>query len=531
MTERNTDTAATWHFHNATKYVLPPGDHIADDRIMMGEPPHLIRAIGEQSPANEPLPYKIYTSLDPIPLPRDPAVRTLTALDAIAATGDLAVEQAVPDLATLAQILLQSNGLLKRWTAPSGRVIDFRAAGCTGARYHLELYLVCGDLPDLAAGVYHYAAHDHTLRQLRAGDFRGALAAATGNEPSVARAPVTILCTSTFWRNAWRYQARAYRHTYWDAGTLLSHVLAVAADAGLSSNVVLGYADAPVNALLDVDGEHEATVALIPLGRTRESAPASPAVSPLNLPTQPISSSEIVFPEIVAMHAASNLASSAEAAEWRANPLQRSLPAPTGSLTRLRPFDPSQIPAESIEAVIQRRRSNRNYAVETPLPFDAFSTVLDRAMRGTAMDCLDPAAAPLHDVYLIVNNVEGLEPGSYVLNRAQGSVELLNPGNHRTAAARLALDQEYAADAHVNVHTLTDLDAVLARYGNRGYRLAQLEAAVFAGRLQLAAHALGLGAVGSTSPDDEVTAYFSPHAAAKSFMFIAVFGVRRPRGA
>jgi hypothetical protein len=113
------------------------------------------------------------------------------------------------------------------------------------------------------------------------------------------------------------------------------------------------------------------------------------------------------------------------------------------------------------------------------------------------------------------------------VNRAEGTVELLNPGDHRRAAARIALDQEYAADAHVNVHALTDLEPVLARYGNRGYRLAQLEAALFAGRLQLAAHALRLGAVGSTSPDDEVTAFFSPHAAGKSFMFIAVFGVRR----
>ena len=31
---------------------------------------------------------------------------------------------------------------------------------------------MCGDLPDLEAGVYHYAAQDHALRQLRRGDLR-----------------------------------------------------------------------------------------------------------------------------------------------------------------------------------------------------------------------------------------------------------------------------------------------------------------------------------------------------------------------
>ena len=46
--------------------------------------------------------------------------------------------------------------------------------------------------------------------------------------------------------------------------------------------------------------------------------------------------------------------------------------------------------------------------------------------------------------------------------------------------------------------------------------------------VEIAAHALCLGAVGSTSADDEVTAHFSPHAAGKSFMLVTVFGPSRP---
>ena len=70
---------------------------------------------------------------------------------------------------------------------------------------------------------------------------------------------------------------------------------------------------------------------------------------------------------------------------------------------------------------------------------------------------------------------------------------------------------------------------MLERYGNRGYRLAQLECSLYAGKLHLGTHALGLGAVGSTSFDDEVIDFFSPHAAGKSYMFILVFGKRRRR--
>ena len=47
----------------------------------------------------------------------------------------------------------------------------------------------------------------------------GNLAQATAMEPAVARAPATIICTGTYWRNAWKYQARTYRHFGWDSGT------------------------------------------------------------------------------------------------------------------------------------------------------------------------------------------------------------------------------------------------------------------------------------------------------------------------
>src|SRR5215207_1139938 len=526
--ERNQDTVAAWRFHNATKYIGPTGlRDYADAEILMGEPPHLFQAMGEQDPAIEPLPYKIYTTLEPIPLPRDFPVSDLPALDALTATGELETAGAVPDLNTVARLCLRSNGLLKRWRSPSGREIDFRAAGCTGARYHLELYLVCGELPGLEAGVYQYAAHDHSLRRLRAGDYRVSVIAATGQEPAIAAAPIIAVWTSTFWRNAWRYQARAYRHVYWDTATALANLLAVAADARLPARVVLGFADHQINTLLDVDGEREAAVSLVALGRSNDAPPDSPEIRPLGLTTLPLSEREIDFPEIGAMHAASSLASGAEASAWRTGAFLPSVPSPVNAPIPLQLLDAAAAPTDSIDTVIERRRSNRHYAEETPVSFAALSTMLIASLKGTVMDCLVSGAPPLFTPYLIVNNVAGLSPGAYAVNPEQLALDLLRTGEMHDTARRLACDQDYAAHAHVNAYALTDLAPVLEHFGNRGYRVAQLEAALFGAKMQLAAHALGLGAVGSTSFDDEVTAHFSPHAAGKSFMFIAVFGPRR----
>ena len=64
----------------------------------------------------------------------------------------------------------------------------------------------------------------------------------------------------------------------------------------------------------------------------------------------------------------------------------------------------------------------------------------------------------------------------------------------------------------------------LARFGNRGYRAAQLEGGIVGGRLYLAAYALRFGATGLTFLDDEVTEFFSPHAEGKSVMFLTALG-------
>jgi SagB-type dehydrogenase family enzyme len=227
------------------------------------------------------------------------------------------------------------------------------------------------------------------------------------------------------------------------------------------------------------------------------------------------------------MHAASSLASGAEARAWRAGTGQAMTPAPSGTTVPLRPLDAAEMPTDAIDDVIARRRSNRHYQAETPLPLAALSTALMRSWQGTDIDCLPADAGALFTPYLIVNNVEGVAPGAYAVHAKDGVLELLQSGDMRQAAIDLACDQGYAGAAHVNAYPMTALEPVLARFGNRGYRLAQLEAALFGAKLQLAAHALGLGAVGSTSYDDEVTAHFSPHAAGKSFMFVAVCGNRR----
>src|SRR5271156_2407848 len=342
----NRDLQATWKYHDGTKHSY----------WSIRSNPHFLDW------ANRPQPFKIYPKIEPLPLPREMPQTEVAALSAISEPVPSAGDDSVPDFQDLARILYFSAGITKERAHPGGEIY-FRAAACTGALYEIELYVVTGDLAGLDAGVYHFNPAEVSLRLLRKGDFRRNLAQATAMEPAVAHAPATIICTGTYWRNAWKYQARTYRHFGWDNGTLLANLLAVSAASGLPAEVVLGFVDAEVNRLLDLDTRREVSLCLVPIGRTSESLPPVPREIPaLSLETVPLSQREVEYPAMLEMHDASSLDSEEEVARWRGKhpSLPSSASAPAGQAVRLQRLPEEERPKDTIEQVILRRGSTRD---------------------------------------------------------------------------------------------------------------------------------------------------------------------------
>lgn len=502
----NSNLEAAWRYHDATKHSY----------ASVRANPHFLDF------ANQPLPFKIYPTLVPAPLPRDLRQTGVAAVSAIAESIPARANASL-DLVAVAQLLYLSAGITRTKKHPAGEIY-LRAASCTGALYEVELYLVCGDLSGLDAGVYHFGPAEFGLRKLRAGDYRGVLVEATGAEPAIAQAPLTIVCTCTYWRNAWKYQARTYRHFGWDNGTLLANLLAVATALGIPTEVVCGFVDAEVNRLLDIDSAREVAFSLVPLGHVAALVPQPPAEVPsLDLETIPYSRREVDYPAMREMHAASSLHSASEVEAWRGHTLQIDSPPPTGPVVQLQPLSNAEAPHDPIEQVILRRGSSRKFA-RTPITLAQLSTVLDRATHGVPADFLNPPGVQLNHLYLIVHAVEGLEPGAYVYHRSGGALECLKKGDFRDQAGYLGLEQALAADAAVDIFFLADLRSILQRLGNRGYRATQLEAGILGGKLYLGAYAQRIGATGLTFYDDDVVRFFSPHAEGKSSIFLVAVG-------
>ena len=471
----------------------------------------------------KPPAYKRYRALLPLPLPTEVSPLAVPTLEAVAATVPAASSPQGFDLTTLAALLFYSVGRIRmRAFADAGKV-TFRAAASAGGLYPIEAYVVCGDLPGLAAGVYHFSPVDFALRGLRQGDYRGALARAAG-DPAVATAPGTLVFSAVFWRSAWKYRVRSYRYCFWDNGTIVANLLAAATAAGLPARVLLGFVDAQVNHLLGLDGHREASICLVLLGQPVDllSLAETDQVPPLSAEIELSSREEIDYPEIARLHTASALTTPEEVVAWRGFLTPKPVPS-AEPRAPLRPLALAMAAPSTLGDVIRQRGSTRRFARE-PMSFSQLSALLAHATTGVPADFLGPGGTSLLDIYLIANAVTDLPSGSYIFTPQEQALQLLSAGDFREEAGHLCFEQALGADASVVVFFLAALEGVLQRFGNRGYRAVQLEAGSLGGKMYLCAGALGLGASGLTFYDDDVTAFFAPHATGKSAIFVVALG-------
>jgi len=193
-------------------------------------------------------------------------------------------------------------------------------------------------------------------------------------------------------------------------------------------------------------------------------------------------------------------------------------------LIPLNPFGLAEMSREGIGATILKRGSTRRFDRGNSLSFEQFSTLLYCSTQEIPADFLNEAAAHLNRIYLIVHAVDGLQPGAYALDRDRRQIELIRAGEFRKEAGYLGLEQALPAEAAATIFFIADLNAVFERFGNRGYRAAQLEAGIIGGKMYLAAYAQGFGASGLTFYDDDVIEFFSPRAQGNSAIFQVAIG-------
>jgi SagB-type dehydrogenase family enzyme len=149
--------------------------------------------------------------------------------------------------------------------------------------------------------------------------------------------------------------------------------------------------------------------------------------------------------------------------------------------------------------VLRTRRSVRAYTRE-PLSLEDLSQVL-WATQGITASVGDhklrtaPSAGALYPIesYLLVNRIDGLEPGLYHYDVETHQLDILKLGDFSREVKAGALDQQIAARASVVFIWSAIFQRSKWKYLQRAYRYIFLDAAHIAQNLALAAEGLGLG--------------------------------------
>jgi SagB-type dehydrogenase family enzyme len=158
----------------------------------------------------------------------------------------------------------------------------------------------------------------------------------------------------------------------------------------------------------------------------------------------------------------------------------------------------------SVEKVLAHRRSRRSFQHRAILEdqlsqilWAAYGITSPRPVAANSRDGLRtaPSAGALYplEIYVIIGNVEGIEPGVYRYISEEHKIVRIIDGDVRNELSEAALGQRMLREASVTVFYSGVFSRTTGRYGERGIKYVYVELGHSAQNVYLQTEALGLG--------------------------------------
>lgn len=164
----------------------------------------------------------------------------------------------------LAYLLWASTGIQR-----TEHGYEFRTCPSAGALYPIETYIAANNVEDLEKGLYHYNIKNHSLEEIKLGNFGYNLAHAALDQEMCADASAVFIWTAVFRRSKWKYSQRAYRYIYLDAGHIAQNLALAAASIACGSCEGGAFFDDELNSIVGIDGTEESTICLSVVGHPK----------------------------------------------------------------------------------------------------------------------------------------------------------------------------------------------------------------------------------------------------------------------
>jgi len=161
-------------------------------------------------------------------------------------------------LQEVSQLLWSAQGITSRWGG--------RTAPSAGALYPLEVYLVAGNVDNLAPSVYKYKADGHELTLVKDKDVRKELAEAALGQEYVKEGAVDIVIAAVYERTTQKYGDRGIRYVHMEAGHAAQNIYLQATALNLGTVTIGAFYDNQVKDILGMP-QNEALLYIMPVGR------------------------------------------------------------------------------------------------------------------------------------------------------------------------------------------------------------------------------------------------------------------------
>ncbi|MDP2644589.1 MAG: SagB/ThcOx family dehydrogenase [Desulfobacterales bacterium] len=442
---------------------------------------------------NQPQVYKSYPGVTPFKMTRNAPLQEIKLSELLK---QVKTPGSSPPPITLSELslLFHLTCCLTAKSRQGGGEFYFRSVASAGALYPVEIYAALRGVSGLEDGLYHFSILHHGLNLLRNGD--PSMPVVNPQGPAQPEAAVlAFFFSAIFFRSAWKYRERAYRYHLLDTGHLVEHLLLAAAALHLPLTFSYDFDDDRVNHFLGVDEAQEAALALCSTNRvfaagawpeTMEALPEKMKMAGR------VSDREIGYDAVNQMHQAGQRIVSGAASNIR---MIDALGVTADQWTPMETLEewPEKM---SYARSVCTRRSRRNF-IREPLKKSQMAALLE----GLCADEIPASAlpAPYHPALctgFITENIDGFDPGFYLLDAFSKSSGRIASGHFLGKMARICLDQAWLANASVHFLFMTNLARLERLWGPRGYRYAMMHAGRMGARLYLCATAMGIGACG-----------------------------------
>jgi SagB-type dehydrogenase family enzyme len=464
--------------------------------------------------ANMPNPFRHYEGVPIFDLPADPPRPQIPALEVL--EGKAGNTSSTDGAKFLSQLMFYSASISASKRVPfTGYTYALRVNPSSGNLHPTEFHFCTKGLVDWPDGLYHYRPSSHVAEQRAIGDFGGNLV-----EGSV---PLVFVLTSIAWREAWKYQNRAYRYCLHDIGHAWQALTLAARSIGCESFAIGHFSDDRIAecCLLSRDEWPMLIVELRGLSIPMRMLDNFETILFGGEPNR-LSDEQVPFPEIERIHAATKR--SAETA------ISAAVGPPT-AFGRGEISLPSRLSTRAnFGEVVRSRRSALGFrGGDESISLLQLATLLS-STKGPLF--ADFATARFVHLYLYVHRVGGLSPGVYRYWPEHSELKKIKEGDQRLVAAALSLGQDLAGNACLAISMIGDFENAAHIYGDRAYRYVHFEAGAIGQRMYLASEALGLRATGiGAFFDEDVNRYLnlSPELGQVVYHFAIGYPVRDSR--